>query len=135
MHSVWHALHQWNPEFMTRRNISLPPQNTAFVEMRKSMNAVGDDDAVEDDDDIRLFTNINNDPLSPQAQHINGFYERATSGRGWPIPIDTSDEKVALLDDRDGAGNPRADSHALSLEQLLEILRKPVRPPAQIHTH
>ena len=122
-HSVLHTLHQWNPEFTERRNIPLLPQNKAFVEQKREFNAVKGDDV------IRLFTRLDYDFSSSKAREIVDFYQKAISKNTSWTPVDKSKEKIAILDDRDGAGQPRPRHGALDMEQFLRSLKEPVRFP------
>lgn len=117
-----HNLHRWNPEFTQRRNITVQSENVPYV---------GDDqtEVAVKENVVRLFLDAEDNPdhWSSKTQQVVGFYERPTLTTGLHVPVDGSDEKVALLDDRDGAGRPRSHQHGLTWVELLKKLMKPVR--------
>ena len=121
-HYGWQAICQWNPEFTERRNLPLFTENQAIVEQIQKLDSVGGDSV------IKLFMNVGDEPLSPQAQLLVGICEKNARNKSLPSLVEESKEKVALLDDRDGTGRPRPDNiHAFTPRQLLETLQKPVK--------
>lgn len=119
-----HSLHRWNPEFTRRRNITVQSENVPYVGDGQAKGAVKENV-------VRLFMDAEDNPdhWSSKTQQVVGFYERPSYSliTGLQVPADDSNEKVALLDDRDGAGWPRSNQHALTWVELLKRLMKPVR--------
>ncbi len=115
-----HTLYRWNTEFTERRNATVESENVSHVEDRRKLGVTGRYN------DIRLFMEAgeDKDTWSPQARLIVEFYEAAISTNGPPNLTIGSQEKVALIDDRDEAGRPRMTRHALSPAELLERLKQ-----------
>jgi hypothetical protein len=115
-----HDLYRWNTEFSQRRYLDTEWENIPLVKQRRDLPPL------PGDDDVDLFMQMDDESDPHEAETVIGFCQTAKKA---PERRGDGDECVALLDDRDASGRPRATLRALTAEELRRELAKPVSEP------